>query len=45
MDHVDYPHEGGDLYDCPACEAECYCDGGVTWVCVACAIAAEYSED
>jgi len=25
MEHVDYPHEPGYLYDCPACEEECYC--------------------
>jgi hypothetical protein len=24
--HVDYPHEPGRLYDCPACEARCHCD-------------------
>ncbi|MBA2951418.1 hypothetical protein [Streptomyces himalayensis] len=23
--HVDYPHEPGRLYDCPACESECHC--------------------
>lgn len=27
MTHVDYPHEPGRLYDCPACEAECHCTG------------------
>jgi len=26
-DHVDYPHEPGYLYDCPACEAACHCAG------------------
>jgi hypothetical protein len=25
--HSDYPHEPGRLYDCPACEAECWCTG------------------
>ena len=25
LTHVDYPHEPGRLYDCPACEAECHC--------------------
>lgn len=25
MEHVDYPHEPGYLYDCLACEAECHC--------------------
>ena len=24
--HVDYPHAPGSLYDCGACETECYCD-------------------
>lgn len=24
--HVNYPHEPGRLYDCPACEATCHCD-------------------
>lgn len=23
--HVDYPHEPGRLYDCTACESQCYC--------------------
>lgn len=26
MEHVDYPHDPGRLYNCPACEAECLCD-------------------
>ena len=26
--HVDYPHEPGRLYDCPACEARCHCTPG-----------------
>jgi hypothetical protein len=38
--HVDYPHEPGLLYDCPACEARCYCFDG-DWQCVHCAIEAE----
>lgn len=25
--HVNYPHEPGQLYDCPACERECLCTG------------------
>lgn len=25
MEHVNYPHEPGRLYDCPACEARCHC--------------------
>lgn len=28
--HVDYPHEPGRLYDCPACEARCHCTPGTT---------------
>lgn len=23
--HVNYPHEPGYLYDCPACENTCHC--------------------
>lgn len=26
--HVNYPHEPGRLYDCPACEAACHCTPG-----------------
>jgi hypothetical protein len=25
--HVDYPHHPGTLYDCPGCEARCWCTG------------------
>lgn len=25
IEHVDYPHEPGRLFDCPACDARCYC--------------------
>jgi hypothetical protein len=28
--HVDYPHEPGRLYDCPACESSCHCVPGYT---------------
>lgn len=38
--HVDYPHEPGRLYDCPRCEAECFCAPGNTQ-CVFCAILEE----
>lgn len=24
--HADYPHEAGTLYDCTACESNCFCD-------------------
>jgi hypothetical protein len=40
--HADYPHEPGALYDCPACEATCFCADGV--VCVHCAIDAESTD-
>lgn len=39
LNHADYPHEPGTLYDCRACEAECHCGGEGT--CVHCAITAE----
>jgi hypothetical protein len=35
--HVDYPHEPGHLYDCPACEATCHCTPTSTQ-CVHCAL-------
>lgn len=35
MEHANYPHTDGTLYDCPACEAECFCDG---FECVHCEI-------
>lgn len=41
MEHADYPHQPGTLYDCPACETYCYCeyDNGVcVFFCVAHAI-------
>lgn len=25
LQHADYPHEPGTLYDCPACESRCHC--------------------
>jgi hypothetical protein len=37
MEHTDYPHFPGALYDCPACEAECFCDG-TGFECVHCEI-------
>lgn len=27
--HVNYPHEPGRLYDCPACEDQCHCTPAV----------------
>lgn len=35
MAHVDYPHEPGLLYNCSACESECFCDENL--FCVFCA--------
>lgn len=26
LTHADYPHHPGTLYDCAACEWECFCD-------------------
>jgi len=40
--HADYPHEPGTLYDCPACEAACFCTDG--FVCVYCASEAETAD-
>jgi hypothetical protein len=42
VEHVDYPHSPGALYDCPACEAECFCADGVQ--CVHCALEAEKAD-
>jgi hypothetical protein len=42
VDHVDYPHSPGTLYDCPACEAACFCTDG--FQCVHCALAAEQAD-
>jgi hypothetical protein len=39
VEHVDYPHTPGTLYDCPACEARCFCTDGFR--CVHCALEAE----
>lgn len=37
MEHVDYPHEPGTLYDCDACESECHGDTvGDACVCSLC---------
>lgn len=38
-EHIDYPHHPGTLYDCPACERECYCAPGLD--CVHCALESE----
>jgi hypothetical protein len=40
--HADYPHTPGTLYDCPACEAGCFCTNG--FQCVHCALAVEQDE-
>lgn len=36
MNHADYPHEPGTLYDCPACETVCHCDPSTGFQCLAC---------
>lgn len=43
--HADYPHSPGMLYDCPECEARCYC-GDLTREthCVHCEIQRERRE-
>lgn len=41
-EHVNYPHEPGRLYDCPACESQCFCTGEPSHTeCVYCAIELE----
>ena len=43
--HADYPHEPGRLYDCEACESECFCTGDPGHMpCAYCAIQHEYLE-
>lgn len=37
--HVSYPHHPGEMYDCPACESQCFCTPD-TAACVHCALAA-----
>ena len=45
MDHVNYPHQPGFLYDCPACESECFCTGDPGHTsCVFCAFMEEETE-
>lgn len=39
IEHADYPHQPGTLYDCAACEDRCFCKG--VFECVYCAIKAE----
>lgn len=41
--HASYPHFPGTLYDCAACEAECFCSADSTQ-CVHCAIADESTD-
>lgn len=38
MKHADYPHTPGTLYDCPACESQCFCtEKGIDYTpCVYC---------
>lgn len=28
VEHAEYPHHAGMLYDCPACDAACHCEPG-----------------
>lgn len=40
--HADYPHVPGQLYDCEACEAHCFCAGAPGGTrCVFCALLAD----
>jgi hypothetical protein len=47
--HADYPHNPGTLYDCPQCEAMCFCtelygeqrDASTFDVCIHCALTLE----
>lgn len=38
--HADYPHTPGSLWDCAACEENCYCRPGQT-MCVHCELQSE----
>ena len=35
-EHADYPHYPGTLYDCPACENECFCGAEPAGFCIYC---------
>lgn len=35
-EHVGYPHTPGTLYECLACEAECFCEGSLVDMCLCC---------
>ena len=41
MQHVDYPHDPGHLYDCAACESDCHCAPDSA-LCVHCTIEHEH---
>ena len=42
MEHVNYPHTPGQLYDCPECESQCFCgDLRYETSCVYCALLEE----
>jgi hypothetical protein len=44
--HDAYPHLPGQLYDCPACENECFCDADdPSSKCVHCALEDEYASE
>lgn len=36
MEHADYPHFAGTLWDCDACESECHCEKFPPFKCVHC---------
>ena len=46
--HISYPHHPGEIYDCPACESQCFCEPGMS-ECVYCSLRyyarAETSDD
>lgn len=44
MEHVDYPHRPGTLYDCWACESECFCVDG-SMPCLHCSVNVFYDQE
>jgi hypothetical protein len=40
MQHADYPHEPGMLYDCEVCASTCFCDP-MMGECIHCALVQE----
>jgi hypothetical protein len=37
-EHVEYPHQAGTLYNCPACETQCHCTELVGMTCIHCGV-------